>query len=74
MATIEIDNRGLAPPEPMVRILAGLKELSAGDELVALMDREPRMLFPELERRGFAWEFAPEGDGGVLTVRRLASE
>ena len=31
MATIEIDNRGLAPPEPMVRILAGLKELSAGD-------------------------------------------
>ena len=74
MANVEIDNRGLAPPEPMVRILAGLKELGDGDELVALMDREPRMLFPELERRGFTWEFTAEGDGGVLTVRRLASE
>ena len=34
------------------------------------MDREPRLLYPELERRGFAWEFE-NGDGGyVLTVRR----
>jgi tRNA 2-thiouridine synthesizing protein A len=72
MANVRIDNRGLAPPEPMVRILSGLAELGDGDELVAVMDREPHMLFAELERRGFIWEFAVEGDGGVLTVRRLA--
>ena len=70
MATQRIDNRGLQPPEPMVRILSRLQELPEGDELEALMDREPRLLYPELERRGFAWEFE-NGDGGyVLTVRR----
>jgi uncharacterized protein (DUF2249 family) len=74
MANVRIDNRGLAPPEPMVRILSGLEELRDGDELVALMDREPHMLLAELDRRGVAWEFAADGDGGVLTVRRLLSE
>ena len=74
MANVEIDNRGLPPPEPMVRILSGLAELGDGDELVALMDREPRLIYAELERRGFASEFVADGDGGVLTVRRLASE
>jgi uncharacterized protein (DUF2249 family) len=74
MANVRIDNRGLAPPEPMVRILSSLTKLSGGDELVVLMDRAPLMLFPELERRGFAWQFTAEGDGGVLTVRRLAGE
>lgn len=71
MTKVEIDNRGLTPPEPMVRILAGLAKLADGDELVALMDREPRMLFPELERRGYTWDFAGDRDGGVLTVRKV---
>jgi uncharacterized protein (DUF2249 family) len=57
MARIEIDNRGLEPPEPLVRILSALAELPEGDELVALMDREPVLLYPELERRGFTWDF-----------------
>jgi uncharacterized protein (DUF2249 family) len=50
----------------MVRILAALGEMNQGDELVALMDREPRMLYPELERRGFAWRF--EGDDGDYRI------
>lgn len=73
MATIELDNRGLQPPEPMVRILAALKELGDGDELFAHMDREPMLLYPELERRGFAWDFAETGDGYSLTVRRASA-
>jgi len=71
MVAIEIDNRGLQPPEPMVRILSSIAELGAGDELVALMDREPMLLYPELERRGFAWEFAPRDDHFVITIRQI---
>ena len=73
MVTIQLDNRGLQPPEPMVRILAALGELGAGDEVVALMDREPMLLYRELERRGFTWEFGGGDDGYVLTVRRETS-
>lgn len=64
-----IDNRGLQPPEPMVRILSSLGELEEGQELVALMDREPLLLYPELERRGYAWQFDADDDGFRLTVR-----
>jgi uncharacterized protein (DUF2249 family) len=70
MATIQIDNRGLQPPEPMVRILAALGGLAVDDEVVALMDREPHLLYPELERRGYTWEFDGRDDAYVLTVRR----
>ncbi|MBE0609827.1 MAG: DUF2249 domain-containing protein [Dehalococcoidia bacterium] len=70
MATIQIDNRGLQPPEPMVRILAALGGLGTDDEMVALMDREPHLLYPELERRGFTWEFDGRDDAYVLTVRK----
>ena len=73
MVTIQLDNRGLQPPEPMVRILAALGELGAGVQVVSLMDREPLLLYPELERRGFTWEFGGTDDGYVLTVRRAAS-
>ncbi|MCZ2110211.1 MAG: DUF2249 domain-containing protein [Dehalococcoidia bacterium] len=71
MATVTIDNRGLQPPEPMVRILSGLDGLTDGDELVALMDREPIMLYPQLERRGWTWDFETNGDDGYrLSIRR----
>lgn len=54
----------------MVRILGALSALAEGDELVALMDREPLLLYPELERRGFEWTFEDDPDGARLTVRR----
>jgi uncharacterized protein (DUF2249 family) len=72
MGVVEIDNRGLQPPEPMVRILEALSRLKAGETLEALMDREPLLLYPELERRGFAWEFTERGDGSLLSIRRTA--
>jgi uncharacterized protein (DUF2249 family) len=70
MSTTEIDNRGLEPPEPLVRILSALPGLDEGGELVALMDREPLLLYPELERRGFAWTFEEAPEWFVLTIRR----
>jgi uncharacterized protein (DUF2249 family) len=69
MITITLDNRGLQPPEPMVRILNKLGEVNAEVELVALMDREPVLLYPELERRGFTWEFHPGKEHHRLAIR-----
>jgi hypothetical protein len=57
----------------MVRILAALGGLGAEDEVIALMDREPHLLYPELERRGFTWEFDGRDDAYVLTVRRASA-
>ncbi|MCC7365064.1 MAG: DUF2249 domain-containing protein [Dehalococcoidia bacterium] len=69
MTTKQIDNRGLEPPEPMVRILRALQELNGEGQLVALMDREPHLLFPELERRGYTWSFEKDGQTPyVLTI------
>jgi uncharacterized protein (DUF2249 family) len=70
MTTVRIDNRGLQPPEPMVRILTNLEQLAAGDTLEALMDREPLLLYPELERRGCSWSFETRDGEMLLTVRR----
>lgn len=69
MSQIDLDNRGLEPPEPMVRILGALQQAGPDDELVVLMDREPMLLYPELERRGFGWDIGPDGDHFVLRIR-----
>lgn len=61
--TVEIDNRGLFPPEPMLRILDALASLPAGGQVLARNDREPIFLYPELQRRGFLYETTPVGDG-----------
>ncbi len=53
----------------MVRIFAALESLPAGDRLQALMDREPFLIYAELERRGFAWEFRTD-DGPVIEIWR----
>lgn len=63
-----MDNRDLDPPEPMVRILAALESMEAGEVLSALLCREPVFLFPELEKRGHAWQGAFEPDGTTYHV------
>lgn len=72
MAVHTIDNRGLQPPEPMVRILEAIAALGPEDELHALMDREPLLLYAELERRGFAWEFGEAAAGPRVRIWRAA--
>ena len=68
---VTLDNRDLAPPEPMVRILAAAEKLSPGETLSALLRREPVFLFRELEKRGHHWRggFTPDGSTYELTVR-----
>jgi uncharacterized protein (DUF2249 family) len=63
-----LDNRGLQPPEPMMRILEALGHLGDGDTLVAVNDREPLFLYPQLEARGYAHRTAAHPDGGYRIV------
>jgi len=57
----------------MVNILGALRSLAEQDELVALMDREPLFLYPELERRGYSWDIVDTGPFFELTIRRAAT-
>lgn len=65
-----LDNRGLQPPEPMVRILATLETLAPGQVLEAWNDREPLHLYPELEARGAAIDVCCEPDRVRVLIRR----
>lgn len=68
---IELDARGLEPPQPMVRILEALAALPPGAELRARTDRRPMHLYAQLERRGFTAETRQEHDGSFVThIRR----
>ena len=72
IAPIEIDARGLEPPEPLVRILAALEKLPAGQQLHARTDREPCHLFGEARRRGFRHDCRAQTDGSWLTTLERA--
>ena len=65
-----VDNRGLLPPEPMMRILQAVEELRPGEVLAAVNDREPMFLLPELEARGHRIRMERREDGVHLAIRR----
>lgn len=68
---MQLDNRGLSPPEPMLRILDALEHLPAGEALLAKMDRRPVFLFPELDERGYAYTIEQRPEGWFsLTIQR----
>jgi uncharacterized protein (DUF2249 family) len=50
---IELDVRGLAPPEPMMKILEKLSEVDARTILLVHHHREPMLLYEKLEQRGY---------------------
>lgn len=68
---LELDVRGLEPPQPMVTILETLPTLPAGAELRATTDRRPMHLYPQLEARGFTGQTEEQSDGSFIThIRR----
>jgi uncharacterized protein (DUF2249 family) len=68
---IEVDARGLEPPQPMIKILEALASLPAGAELRACTERRPMHLYAQLEERGFAGETKEQSDGSHVThIRR----
>jgi uncharacterized protein (DUF2249 family) len=68
---IEVDARGLEPPQPLVKILEALATLPEGARLRARTDRRPMHLYAQLEERGFVGESEEQKDGSFVThVRR----
>ena len=65
---IEVDARGLEPPQPMVKILETLAQLPAGAGIRARTDRRPMHLYAMLEQRGFAGVSEPQTDGSFVTL------
>jgi uncharacterized protein (DUF2249 family) len=65
---VELDVRGLLPPEPMLRTLAALETLPPGHELLQINVRVPQFLLPILAERGFACE-VDESSGDRVLVR-----
>jgi len=68
---LEVDARGLEPPEPLIKIMECLSTVSAGAELRAHTDRKPMHLFPLLAEKGFIGESEKQKDGSFITrIRR----
>ncbi|MBM7554054.1 DUF2249 domain-containing protein [Thalassobacillus pellis] len=66
-----LDNRGLQPPQPMMRTLTALEELETGDQLVIINDRRPMFLFAELDELGHHYETQEQSDGSFrITIRK----
>ncbi len=47
-----LDNRGMLPPEPLVITMDAVEGMAAGDVLECFYDREPLLLYPELQSCG----------------------
>jgi hypothetical protein len=63
-----IDVRGLAPPQPLVAIVRLLEDIEATGTptaVIAHLDRDPLMLYPELAQRGWAAQPLPPTPGDV---------
>jgi TusA-related sulfurtransferase len=72
---IELDVRGLEPPEPMVRTLEALERLPEGKVLVQVNVRVPQMLLPLLAERGFEYVLVSETPNEVRgLIRRQKQE
>lgn len=63
LATVEVDARGLEPPEPMVRILNAFEQLAPGGSLRARTDQRPIHLLNELAARGVHHADEKQSDG-----------
>lgn len=71
---VRLDNRGLEPPEPMMRILAALKGLRDDAYLLAHNDREPMFLYPKLKEMGYEYKAEVQSDESCLIAIRKPRE
>ena len=65
--TIELDVRGLEPPEPLVRVIEALDMLPAGERLLLKIDCRPLPLYRILECNGYTYEERP-GDESLFAI------
>jgi len=67
---VDLDARGLEPPEPMVRILEAVEKLPRQATLRARTNLRPLHLLARLKERGMSADCTPKPDGSFLTVIR----
>lgn len=60
-----LDNRGLEPPNPMIRTLETLEQMAAGQVLLIHNDRVPIYLLPQLADEGADYEVFEQPDGSA---------
>jgi uncharacterized protein (DUF2249 family) len=58
---VTLDVSQLEPCEPLEQTLKALDNLQPGDYLHVIHRREPKLLFPLLEKRGASWQCLQEG-------------
>ncbi len=69
-----LDLRGLDPPEPMRRALEAVEALKSGETLQIITDREPLLLYRELDRRGHSHASESDPEGFRTTIGRSGKE
>ena len=70
--SIALDNRGLEPPNPMIRTLAALERSRPGDEVVIHNDRVPMFLIEELHNLGYPYTVDEQPDGSAkVKIRKV---
>ncbi|MEK5475979.1 DUF2249 domain-containing protein [Paenibacillus sp. FSL R5-0407] len=65
---IELDNRGLEPPQPMVRTLAAVNRCKPGDQVRIHNDRVPVFLIEELNSLGCPFTVEEQPDGSAIVT------
>ncbi|MCT8140434.1 DUF2249 domain-containing protein [Anaerobacillus sp. CMMVII] len=60
-----LDNRGLEPPQPMIRTLSRLSSMKNGEVLTIRNDRLPAFLIEELNQLGYEYSPKEMEDGSV---------
>lgn len=63
---LRLDNRGLKPPQPMIRTLQQLELMKSGETLIIHNERRPMFLYPELDELGYSYETEAHPEGGYL--------
>lgn len=58
-----LDNRGLEPPQPMMRTLKALETLGENETLTIINDRRPMFLYEQLDEQGYQYKTEPQADG-----------
>lgn len=70
--TIQLDNRGLEPPQPMVRTLAALRKAAPGDTVIIHNDRVPAFLLEEIKGMGYPCQIDNQPDGSaIVTIEKV---
>lgn len=66
-----LDNRGLEPPQPMMRTLKALEKIKDGEQLAIINDRRPVFLYEELNELGYNHETEELEDGSFkITITK----